>query len=227
MINSNESNSNESINTDDTKDTDSISSIDDFLQHTKESFGSIMLSNNPPKDEAVSNVIGCFLTVSVAESVTAGALSNTLCSEPGSSKFFLGGIIAYNMETQKNLLNVDEVYAEKNNFANAFTTFSMAQNVTKIFKSRIGLSTTGYSLPLYREANLENNKCEINVQTPYAYICLYDSETEYNVVYKIINDNYTKSSNQKIQRAQMQSKIALESKKIFEEYCLKIKKNIV
>jgi PncC family amidohydrolase len=163
-----------------------------------------------------------FLTVSVVESVTAGALSNAICSEPGSSRFFLGGIVAYNMETQKKLLDIDDVYAEKNNFANPFTTYEMAKNVTKIFHSRIGLATTGFSLPMYREENLEDGKCEINVKIPYAYVCLYDSEIDYNFTYKIVISEYNDNENKKIQRAQMQSKVALDCKKTFENYCLKI-----
>jgi PncC family amidohydrolase len=168
--------------------------------------------------------ISHFLTVSVAESITAGALSNTICSEPGSSTFFLGGIVAYNMETQKNLLHIDSEYAEKNNFANSFTTYEMAKNCTSIFNSRIGLATTGFSLPQYRKADLINNTCEIDVKIPYAYICLYDSQNDNNIIRKIVNDSYDLNGNQKIQRAQMQSKTALECKKIFEQYCLKIEK---
>jgi hypothetical protein len=164
--------------------------------------------------------IDYLLSVSVAESVTAGALSNTLCSEPGSSKFFLGGIIAYNMDTQKKLLDVDEKYAELNNFANPFTTYTMAKNVTNIFNSRIGISTTGFSLPMFRPADLENDKCEINVDIPYAYICIYDALLDKIKIYKLSNDLYTEDKNQKIQRAQMQAKIAIKSKILFEEYCM-------
>lgn len=167
------------------------------------------------------NDISYLLPVSVAESVTAGALSNTLCSEPGSSKFFLGGIIAYNMETQKTLLDVDEKYAELNNFANPFTTYTMAKNVTNIFQSRIGISTTGFSLPLYRKEDLDNGKCEINVKTPYAYICLYDALLGMHKIFQVSNDDYSETGNQRVQRAQMQAKIALKSKKIFEDYCRK------
>jgi nicotinamide mononucleotide (NMN) deamidase PncC len=170
-------------------------------------------------EKQVNNDISYLLSVSVAESVTAGALSNTLCSEPGSSSFFLGGIVAYNMETQKNLLSVDAEYAEKTNFANPFTTYTMAKNVTEIFKSRIGLSTTGYSLPLFREPDLINGKCEINVKMPYAYICIYDSYIDSHKIYKITNSDFVASGNQKVQRAQMQSKISLKCKQIFYEYC--------
>jgi PncC family amidohydrolase len=160
--------------------------------------------------------------VAIAESVTAGALSNTLCSEPGSSKFFLGGIVAYNMKSQEKLLQIDAKYAELNNFANAFTTFDMAKNVSQIFGSRIGLSTTGYSLPLYRPENIEEGKCEIDVKIPYAYFCLYDSQTNYHIVHKITNDEYDETASKKLQRAKMQVKIALCCKKIYDEYCTRI-----
>ena len=163
--------------------------------------------------------ISFLLPVAVAESVTAGAVSNTLCSEPGSSNFFLGGIIAYNMITQEKLLGVDAKYAEKTNFANPFTTFTMAKNVTDMFQSRIGLSTTGFSLPLFREANLEKGMCEIDIKIPYAYICLYDALCDTHKIFKVTNDDYLEYGNQKMQRAQMQAKIALQTKKIFEDYC--------
>lgn len=168
------------------------------------------------------NDIKYLLPVSIAESVTAGALSNTLCSEPGSSMFFLGGIVAYNMQTQEKLLNVNVEYAELNNFANPFTTLTMAKNVTQIFNSRIGLSTTGFSLPTYREANPEQGKCEIDVKTPYAYVCLYDAKYDLHKIYKIVNDDYRPDDCKKIQRAKMQAKVALKGKIIFDEYCKKI-----
>lgn len=180
------------------------------IDYTQDSFKTIPLT--PPNNN--------LLTVSVAESITAGALSNTLCSEPGSSKFFLGGIIAYNMETQEKILGVDAEYAEKNNFANPFTTYSMAKNVSDMFQSRIGISTTGFSLPTFRPADLEKGLCEINVTTPYAYICLYDSLKETYKIYKITNGEYIANTNDKLQRAQMQVKVALACKKIFEEYCM-------
>jgi PncC family amidohydrolase len=192
---------------------DSENSDDSTDVLNQPTFRSVVLEKAEMRD------ISYLLSVSVAESVTAGALSNTLCSEPGSSKFFLGGIVAYNMATQEKLLGVDSKYAELNNFANPFTTFIMAKNVAKLFNSRIGLSTTGFSLPTFREENLEEGKCEIDVLVPYAYICLYDSKNDSHKIYKIVNDDYQLGGNQRIQRAQMQSKIALECKKTFDDYC--------
>lgn len=168
----------------------------------------------------LQHTIANALPVAVAESVTAGALSNNLCSEPGSSQFFLGGVIAYNMEAQKKMLGVDAIYAEKNNFANPFTTYTMARNVAELFDSRIGISTTGYSLPTYRGENKESGQCEINVDTPYAYVCLFDTLLDTNKILKITNTEYNILGNQKRQRAEMQVKVALVCKNMYKEYCL-------
>lgn len=179
------------------------------------SLASVYLSSESDSEEEMN--VDELLTVAVAESVTAGALSNTLCSEPGSSKFFLGGVVAYNMASQKAILNVDDVYAEENTFANPFTTLEMARNVAVMFGSRIGLSTTGFSLPTHRDAS--DGKCEIDVRTPYAYVCLYDSVEDIHKVVKVVNDNYLRDGNQKMQRAQMQVKVSLACKTMFIDYC--------
>jgi nicotinamide mononucleotide (NMN) deamidase PncC len=202
-----------------TDEPESIADVENYAadmptEDSPNSLDSIKL-DTPIKQIDIRNL----LSVSVAESVTAGALSNALCSEPGSSKFFLGGVVAYNMETQKNVLGVDAEYAERNNFANPFTTYIMAKNVTNMFQSRIGISTTGFSLPLYREANLLQGKCEIDVKVPYAYICSYDALYDTHRIIKVTNDNYSPSGNQRVQRAKMQVKIALQCKKIFVDYC--------
>jgi PncC family amidohydrolase len=169
--------------------------------------------------------IDYFLSVAIAESVTDGILSNAVCSKSGSSKFFIGGIVVY-MKSQEHILNIcngiDSKHIELNNFSTVFTAFDMAKNVSKIFGSRIGLSTTGYSLPLYRPENIEDGKCEIDVKIPYAYICLYDSHTNYNIVYKITNNTYDTNDNKKIQRTKMQVKIAISCKKLYENYCTRI-----
>jgi PncC family amidohydrolase len=156
-------------------------------------------------------------SVAVAESVTAGALANTLCSEPGASKFFKGGIVAYSIASKKEILGVNIAYAEQNNFANPFTTSEMARSVVKIFNARIGISTTGYSLPLYRPENKEKGECELKIDNPYAYICLYDSLTNIEIVKKI-EFIYDKTISNRLQRATVQTKVSLECKRIYQEF---------
>lgn len=153
-------------------------------------------------------------TVAVAESVTAGALTNTICSEPGASKFFKGSVIVYSIQSKKDILGIDIKYAEKTNFANPFTTSEMARAVCKMFKSRIGMSTTGYSLPIKREFDADQDLCALDIKHPYAYICLYDSNTNHEVVNRI-EFTYNKNESDVIQRASVQTKVALEGRKMY------------
>ena len=163
------------------------------------------------------------ITVSVAESVTAGALANSLCSEPGASNYFKGGIIAYSILSKKEILGIDTDYAEANNFANPFTTLEMAKSVAKMFNSRIGMATTGYSLPYYRMANKEKNECELNIAHPYAYITLYDRFTNHEITIRE-DFRYNPNENNTIQRAMVQSKIALIATSMYQKYTEKILK---
>ncbi len=162
------------------------------------------------------------LTVAVAESVTAGALSNCICSDPGASEYFKGGIVAYSIQSKKELLDIDIVYAESHNFANPFTTSEMARSVVKKFNSRIGISTTGYSLPLFRPENKEKNECCLAIKDPYAYICLYDSATGYEIIQQV-KFTYDEKIPNNIQRATVQAKTALEGKNMFLNYISKQK----
>ncbi len=162
------------------------------------------------------------VTVAVAESVTAGALANSICSEPGSSKFFKGAIVPYDKTTKKELLGIDVDYAEANNHANPFTTLEMAKAAAKMFKSRIGLATTGYSLPYFREENKERNECALDIKNPYVYITLYDSLL--NVDISICEEyNYDPKQSNAKQRATVQALAAIKATKIYREYANKIK----
>jgi nicotinamide-nucleotide amidase len=157
------------------------------------------------------------ITVAAAESVTAGALTNVLCSEPGASSYFKGSIVAYSIQSKKDLLDIDIKYAEQHNFANPSTTLEMAKQVSKKCKARIGLATTGYSLPMKREENKERGECALDIQNPYAYICLYDSATGYNKIVKV-EFLYDETSSKQIQRATVQTKVALEGRTLYLDY---------
>jgi PncC family amidohydrolase len=154
-------------------------------------------------------------SVSVAESVTAGALSNILCAEPGASQFFKGGIVTYSILSKKEMLGIDIDFAEKNNFANPFTTLEMAKAVVKKFKSRIGLSTTGYSLPIKQEQT--PTQCALDVENPYVYICLYDDKTSDHII-KSINYTYDNNINARVNKAKVQMNCAFRARDLYVEY---------
>jgi PncC family amidohydrolase len=163
------------------------------------------------------------VSVSVAESITAGAVANSLCSEPGASNYFKGGVVAYSIDSKKEILKIDMDYAERNNHANPFTTLEMAKAIVRMFKSRIGIATTGYSLPYHREENKEKHECALSIEHPYAYITLFDSYTNYEITVKqefVYNPQLTKS----FQRANVQALVALKATNMYNEYVKKIQK---
>ena len=56
--------------------------------------------------------IGC--TLSLAESCTAGGISSKICEFPGSSHYFMGGIICYSVNSKIKDLNVSSEEIKNN-----------------------------------------------------------------------------------------------------------------
>ncbi|MBN1849451.1 MAG: nicotinamide-nucleotide amidohydrolase family protein [Deltaproteobacteria bacterium] len=87
------------------------------------------------------------LTLAVAESCTGGLIGNRLTNIPGSSGYFLGGVIAYSNEVKKNLLGVSEKTLQQYGAVSDQTAREMAQGVQRQFQSRMALSVTGIAGP--------------------------------------------------------------------------------
>jgi len=103
-------------------------------------------------NDELENVVGSFLikekkTISIAESCTGGNISNLITSVPGSSKYFLGGIIAYNNEIKINYLDIDKDTLNKYGAVSKEVAKQMAKNVRIKFNSSIGISSTGIAGP--------------------------------------------------------------------------------
>ncbi len=90
---------------------------------------------------------GSNLTISTAESVTGGLISSILTDTPGSSEFFLGGIVSYSNYSKVKLLNVDKSILEKYGAVSREVCIEMAKKVKRIFNSDYSLSVTGYAGP--------------------------------------------------------------------------------
>jgi len=87
------------------------------------------------------------LTISVAESCTGGLIGHLLTNVPGSSDYFLGGVIVYSNEAKINLLDVSLMTLERNGAVSDATVQEMAKGVRKRFHSNIGLSVSGIAGP--------------------------------------------------------------------------------
>lgn len=87
------------------------------------------------------------LTLSVAESVTAGGLASELTKIPGSSKVFLGGVIAYSDEIKLSELKISKGDLKKHTAVSEEVAIAMAKSVRLKFKTDYAISTTGVAGP--------------------------------------------------------------------------------
>lgn len=87
------------------------------------------------------------LTLSTAESLTAGMVSSAICDVPGASGCFLGGVCAYQDEVKEKWLKVPEAVIQKHSAVSAPCARAMALGAKEKFASDFALSTTGYAGP--------------------------------------------------------------------------------
>lgn len=102
--------------------------------------------------DTLASVVGSLLreyqeTVTVAESCTGGLLAELLTGIPGSSEYFLGGVIAYHNQVKTNLLRVNPQDLEKQGAVSEAVARQMAHGVQQLFKSDWALSITGIAGP--------------------------------------------------------------------------------
>lgn len=102
--------------------------------------------------QSLADVIGAALaerglTLAVAESFTAGALGSAITSVPGSSRYFLGGVIAYGNRSKQDLLGVDASTLERVGAVSPEVAEQMANGARARFGADLALSTTGVAGP--------------------------------------------------------------------------------
>ncbi|MBW2998191.1 nicotinamide-nucleotide amidohydrolase family protein [Candidatus Woesearchaeota archaeon] len=139
------------------------------------------------------------LTISVAESLTSGHLQTQLSSVSGSSNYFEGGITAYSIEQKSKLLNVDYEHAKQVNCVSKQVAKEMAENISRLFNTDIGISTTGYS-ESYGE-----------IKEPFAHYAIYHNNIIKTGIIRAETD---------ISRVSMQEHVA---NKVLEELVLYLK----
>lgn len=83
------------------------------------------------------------LSISTAESCTGGLIGNQLVSEPGSSTYYYGGIIAYANEVKINELNVNNNTIEQHGAVSSQTVEEMLQGCLKKFNTDWAIAVSG------------------------------------------------------------------------------------
>lgn len=102
--------------------------------------------------DTLASVVGQLLTerrqtLSCAESCTGGGLGSMLTDVPGSSNYFLGGVIAYENSVKADVLGVNSSDLETLGAVSQPVAEQMAAGVCSLLKSNWGLSITGIAGP--------------------------------------------------------------------------------
>ena len=87
------------------------------------------------------------LTIAVAEACTAGLVGSMLCSVPGSSRYFYGGVIAYTGGSKARVLGVAEELLERESSVSSAVALEMARKTRHLLNTDVGISTTGVAGP--------------------------------------------------------------------------------
>ncbi len=86
-------------------------------------------------------------TISVAESCTGGVASSFLTRLPGSSQYFILGIVAYSNKAKISILKIPENTIAQKGAVSQEVAKKMASQVKKISKTDFGIGITGIAGP--------------------------------------------------------------------------------
>lgn len=103
-------------------------------------------------DDDLETVVGRLLnaagaTLVTAESCTGGLLSERLTRVPGSSTFFLGGVVSYSNELKSRLLGVDPELIDAHGAVSEPVARAMAEGARRRYNSDYGSGITGIAGP--------------------------------------------------------------------------------
>ncbi|MBP2673641.1 MAG: hypothetical protein H6Q84_481 [Deltaproteobacteria bacterium] len=86
-------------------------------------------------------------TLAVAESCTGGLLAGAITAVPGSSDYFLGGVVAYHDDVKKGALGVPTRLLETHGAVSSEVAAAMAEGVLERFPTDVSIATTGVAGP--------------------------------------------------------------------------------
>lgn len=128
-----------------------------ILEKIKKRIGIFIYGENEePIAESLKKSIkksGMKITISTAESLTGGLISSMISDVPGSSEYFLGGVIAYSGFSKNKMLKVKKMDLNKHGAVSEQACRQMALYSRYIFNSDYAISVTGFAGPTVNEDN--------------------------------------------------------------------------
>ncbi len=123
--------------------------LDRLSEQLEERLGDAVFSFAGEKMEEVVGLklsVGGF-TLSVAESCTGGLIAQRITDVPGSSKYFIEGVVAYSNDAKTRTLGVEPVLLLEHGAVSAPVAEAMAEGIRKRSRTDFGLSITGIAGP--------------------------------------------------------------------------------
>jgi nicotinamide-nucleotide amidase len=99
---------------------------------------------------ALEEAVGRLLAergLAVAESCTGGLIAHRLTNAPGSSRYFLGGVVAYANEVKERVLGVRPGTLREDGAVSREAALEMARGVRRLLGADIAISATGIAGP--------------------------------------------------------------------------------
>jgi len=123
--------------------------LDDLSGRLEERLGNSIFAF---RGEEMEQVVGLKLavggyTVAIAESCTGGLIAQRLTDVPGSSKYFIEGVVAYSNEAKTRTLGVDPRLLLQYGAVSAEVAEAMAEGIRKRAGTDFGLAVTGIAGP--------------------------------------------------------------------------------
>jgi nicotinamide-nucleotide amidase len=132
-----------------TNDVEANELLDQLGDRIEAALGEYVFSSG---GESLEEVVGMYLvmrqkTVAVAESCTGGLLSERLTRVPGSSNYFLGGMVCYSNELKTALAGVPADLITEHGAVSLAVAQAMAEGVRKRTGASLGIGITGVAGP--------------------------------------------------------------------------------
>jgi nicotinamide-nucleotide amidase len=123
--------------------------VDELAEKLEEELGEAVFSDN---GESMEQIVGYYLqmrnaTLAVAESCTGGLLAERITSVSGSSRYFLGGAVAYSNELKTAFADVPADLIAKHGAVSREVAAALAEGIRKRCGASFGVGITGVAGP--------------------------------------------------------------------------------
>lgn len=112
-----------------------------------ESYLQIVANNEELARDIVERASARGVTVSTAESLTAGMIASTIADIPGASAVLRGGAVTYCDEIKHRVLGVEQETLDRFSAVSHQTAREMAAGSLDLYQSDVAVSATGYAGP--------------------------------------------------------------------------------